>query len=176
MIHPASKQWPHETDRATAKADQQRKIIRAKKWWSQKTGSDWTCQTSTPCFKSETCCCPPAWMSPGNRQVCYHVVKVPLSFTNELWLLLLASPCPALSIIPSRFSSSNRFFILPSFLHSLHLCPPLSPSRTPGSNTLSISAYETNCFHPSPFKNLCLDLHILLLLRSLRYILPTFIY
>lgn len=44
------------------------------------------------------------------------------------------------------------------------------------SVTSALPEYETNCYHPSSFKNHCLNFHILLLLRRLRYILPTFIY
>lgn len=138
----------------------------------QKTDSDRPCQISTPRFKSDTCCCSLASKAPGNQEVCYHVVKVPLSFPNKLRLLLLLNPHPLPVHHPAQVLLIKPLLL--STLHSLHLRPP--SSSMPVTNALPVCVYETNCCHPSPFKNHSLDFHILLLLRSLRYILPTFIY
>lgn len=58
--------------------------------------------------------------------------------------------------------------------HSVSSTPATPPSRTPV--TKAIPAYKAGLSHPSPFKNHRLDFHILLLLKRVRYILPTFIY
>lgn len=169
MIHPASKQWPSQAGRATSKTGQHGNIIKPKRWWWKNKATDRQRQvvldlnTSLQIRHLLACV--------KGQEVCYQVVKVPLSLPNKLWLLLLRNPHPPLSIIRPRFCSSNCFITLPSLFHSLHLCPP--PSCI--TNALPICVYETNCCHPS-LRNHCLDFHILLLLGSLRYILPTFIY
>lgn len=113
MIHPTSKQWPFQADGVTSKAGQHRNIIKAERWcWKTKAkDSNRMCQTSTPHIKLDTCCSLLASKSPSNQEVSYHVVNVPLSFTNEL-TSTLSNPLPPLSIILPRFCSSNYFCII----------------------------------------------------------------
>lgn len=143
-------------------------IIKATRWLRKSKSRqtvDGLCEPSRPHFKSGTYFC-----FSYNQGLCYNLVKVPFSFPNKLQLL--PSPHPPLLIILHRFCASNCLLTLSVLFLSFHLTIPFC--RMPVTSALP--EYETNCYHPSSFKNHCLNFHILLLLRRLRYILPTFIY
>ncbi len=81
MIHPASKQWPSQADRA--KAGQHGNIIKAKR--RRKTDVDRPSQTLTPRFKSGTCChCSLALRPPATQ-------KFVTTLSGSFWAFLISS-------------------------------------------------------------------------------------
>lgn len=142
-------------------------IIKAKRWcWKheatdRRIDSGRSCQTSTPLFKSYTCC-----------SLCL-LVRLPLSLANKLWHLhTLIHLCPSsgyhlaqvllIRLLPLAASSSLTPSLPSSFLYS-------SKRRSSRPCMKPIAAIyhhlETMSRFPHPA-----------VMRSRRYILPTFIY
>lgn len=127
-------------------------IIKAKRWWwkheatDRPTASGRSCQTSTPSLQ----------ITHLLSLLASKARKFVTRLSRSLWASLISSDvytlihlCPSSGPGSANQIDSSLCLLFP-FL--VHLCPP--PSCMPVGDALPVRVYETNCCHPSPFRDI----------------------